>query len=211
MPVSPIIYAVLAVLISMNFSSAMGNQAKDEAPKVLLVYSSGEPTDWQNLLKNPTVLDAITNPTPIKRNVHKLALHIRDYLEKNGVSVRLARVEDFTKDDWAEIRSYDTVVFGTPSRFWNVSWEMKRFLEQIFIRIKLLSESGASGRTYAAFALAEILPSSVEALERMAKTISDSGGTLPPALRLSLALSMTDEEYNKRIDKFLASLVVLAR
>ena len=211
MLVSPIIYAVLAVFISMNFSSAMANQAKDEAPKVLLVYSSGEPTDWQNLLENPTVLDAITSPTPIKRNVHKLALHIRDYLEKNGVSVRLARVEDFTKDDWAEIRSYDIVIFGTPSRFWNVSWEMKRFLEQIFIRIKLLSESGASGRTYAAFALAEILPSSVEALERMAETISDSGGTLPPALRLSLALNMTDEEYNKRIDKFLATLVVLAR
>ena len=82
MPVSPIIYAVLAVFISMNFSSAMANQAKDEAPKVLLVYSSGEPTDWQNLLENPTVLDAITSPTPIKRNVHKLALHIRDYLEK---------------------------------------------------------------------------------------------------------------------------------
>ena len=211
MLVSPIIYAVLAVFISMNFSSAMANQAKDEAPKVLLVYSSGEPTDWQNLLENPTVLDAITSPTPIKRNVHKLALRIRDYLEKNGVSVRLARVEDFTKDDWAEIRSYDIVIFGTPSRFWNVSWEMKRFLEQIFIRIKLLSKSGASGRTYAAFALAEILPSSVEALKRMAETISDSGGTLPPALRLSLALNMTDEEYNKRIDKFLATLVVLAR
>ena len=211
MPVYRFVCAVAAVLISINFSSAMGNEAKDKAPKVLLVYSSGEPTDWQNLLKNPTVLDAITSPTPIKRNIHRVALHIQYYLEKNGISVRLARVEDFTKDDWAEIRSYDTVVFGTPSRFWNVSWEMKRFLEQIFIRIKLLSESRASGRTYAAFALAEILPSSEDALERMAETISDSGGTLPPALRLSLALSMTDEEYDKETDKFLAALVVLAR
>ncbi|MEA2063602.1 MAG: hypothetical protein U9P14_07900, partial [Gemmatimonadota bacterium] len=84
-----------------------------------------------------------------------------------------------------------------------------RFLEQIFLRIKMMSESRASGKIYAAFALAEIIPSSEDALEIISKTISDSGGKL--ALRLSLASSMTDEEYNEEIDKFLAALVVLAR
>ena len=65
MKVSRIVCALAAVLVSINLSLATENQAKDKDPKVLLVYSSGEPYKKMNEIKSPEELEAITAPTPV--------------------------------------------------------------------------------------------------------------------------------------------------
>ena len=191
------------------FSILLARESSETREEVLLVYSSGEPVVWSELKKNPGIYETITSPTPKKRNVFLIARHICENLKQKGIGVRLARAENFAKEDWKEVYSYQTIVLGTPARFWNLSWEMKRFLEDIFIRIYALTENRAKGKVIAAFALAEIMPSSEKALDGMSGTISDNRASL--ALRLSLSLNMSEEEYTEEIKKFCNSLAILAK
>lgn len=175
---------------------------------VLIVYSSGEVFETITDIKDPDRLDAITSPTPADLNTKIAAERIRDNLEREGLSVRLARVEDFGKDNWREVLAYDTIVIGSPGRFWTMSWETKRFFDLVFGRIYIL-ESRAKGKTFGLFATAEIEQSSATTIQAMETIIGDVNGSV--ALRLNLHHKMTAEQFDREIDKFTTGLSVLAK
>ena len=131
---TPVILLLL-VLSLLPFSQFFAKEKENKAG-VLLVFSSGEPfAKMGGGIKEPGDLDAVTSPTPVKMNTGIAARRIRDNLERQGINVRLARVEDFNKEDWREVNSYDMIIIGSPARFWTMSWETKRFLEMVFFRI----------------------------------------------------------------------------
>ncbi|MFH1069969.1 MAG: hypothetical protein V1794_10165 [Candidatus Glassbacteria bacterium] len=197
--------ALLLVLPSLSQA-----QAPQDAPKekVLLVYSSGEPFQTITDIKGPDALEAVTSPTPVDRNTRIAAQRIYDNLIAAGITVRLARVEDFGKDDWREVLSYDTIIVGTPARFWTMSWETKRFVDLIIGRIYVLPEK-AKGKQFALFATAEIENSSNTALENMAMWVNDLQGNL--VLKLNLNREQSQPEFDQAIDRFTTALAVLIK
>lgn len=214
MKVSRIVCALAAVLISINLSLATENQAKDKDPKVLLVYSSGEPYKKMNEIKSPEELEAITTPTPVDMNSRIASKRIRDNLRKQGIAVKLARVEDMA--DWREILKYETIVIGSAARYWNMTWETKRFFETLFFKIyfneghgKYRGKTKGKAKIFAIFSTAEIVPSAESTLATMESVISDCGGNI--ALRMVLHEKMSLEEAYSEIDKFSAALAILSR
>jgi len=201
--------AFLSVLL-LALPSGSRAQAPPDAPKekVLLVYSSGEPFQTITDIKDPDALEAITSPTPVDRNTRIAAQRIYDNLIAAGITVRLARVEDFGKDDWREVLSYDTIIVGTPARFWTMSWETKRFVDLIIGRIYVLPEK-AKGKQFALFATAEIENSSNSALENMAMWVNDIQGNL--VLKLNLNREQSQPEFDQAIDRFTTALAVLIK
>ena len=199
---------LLIAALSPALCSAFPDEAAPAREKVLLVYSSGEIFETITDIKDPAALDAITSPTPADRNTDIAAKRIRDNLVRDGLSVRLACVEEFGKEAWREVLAYDTIIIGSPARFWTMSWETKRFFDLVFGRIYIL-ENKAKGKTFGLFATAEIESSSATALQAMETIIGDVKGSV--ALRLNLHREMSQEQFDQEIDKFTASLSVLAR
>ncbi|MFH1070082.1 MAG: hypothetical protein V1794_10735 [Candidatus Glassbacteria bacterium] len=200
-----VLSALLLALPSLSQAQAPQNTPKE---KVLLVYSSGEPFQTITDIKDPDALEAITSPTPLDRNTRIAAQRIYDNLTAAGITVRLARVEDFGKDDWREVLSYDTIIVGTPARFWTMSWETKRFVDLIIGRIYVLPEK-AKGKQFALFATAEIENSSNTALENMAMWVNDLQGNL--VLKLNLNREQSQPEFDQAIDRFTTALAVLIK
>jgi len=205
---TPVILLML-LLSLLSYSQLFAKDKENNKARVLLVFSSGEPfAKMGGGIKGPGDLDAITSPTPVEKNTGIAARRIRASLERQGITVRLARVEDFSKEDWQEVHSYDTIIIGSPARFWTMSWETKRFLEMVFFRI-YFTEKRAEGKMFALFSTAEIIPSAKKAIEDMSGTISDNRGNL--ALKLPLSNDMSEEDFNSKIDEFSKALSILIR
>jgi flavodoxin len=200
-----IIYVIAAVLISINFSLVAEDNEKDKNLKVLLVYSSGDPFKEKSEIKSPDELDAISSPTPKIMNIHKAALRIRENLEAQGMAVRFAKVDEM--NDWREILNYEIVVIGSATRFWNMTWECKRFFDELFYRINRYPGK-ASGISFAFFTSTEIVPSGERALAAMKSVITDCQGTVAEPKMILLdkwPLIKAQEE----IDKFSQELADL--
>jgi multimeric flavodoxin WrbA len=120
----------------------------------------------------------------------------------------MARVEDFGKENWREVLSYDTIIVGTPARFWTMSWETKRFVDLVIGRIYVLPEK-AKGKQFALFATAEIESSGNTALENMSMWVNDIRGNL--VLKLNLNREQSQQEFDQAIDKFTDGLAVLIK
>jgi len=59
-------------------------------------------------------------------NTRRMAEMIAKGAEKSGVTVNVKRVEECTLDDLAEA---DGIVIGSPTYFSNVSWQVKRLID----------------------------------------------------------------------------------
>lgn len=200
-----ILSAVLLSLPARPMSQELKAASKE---KVLLVYSSGEPFQTITDIKDPDALEAISSPTPLDRNTKIAAQRIYDNLTAKGIPVRMARVEDFGKEAWREVLAYDTIIVGTPARFWTMSWETKRFVDLIVGRIYIMPEK-AKGKQFALFATAEIESSSNTALENMSMFVNDLNGNL--VLKCNLNREQSQEQFEAAIDKFTDGLAVLIK
>ena len=60
-------------------------------------------------------------------NTKKMAVKIAEVLESEGLAVDLKRVEDTAP---ADLLGYDCIVFGSPTYYGNMSWELKRLLDE---------------------------------------------------------------------------------
>lgn len=184
-----------------------GNQTADSLrPGVLLLYSSGQPLMTISEIKGPEQLEGITQPTPVEMNTRIAAGRITGNLEKQGVPVVMKPIQEVT--DWREVMQYKTIVIGSATRFWNVTWETKRFFDDLFLRI-YVREGKATGKLFAIFTTTEIEPSGECTLAAMESTITDCGGDI--GLRMILHREMTLEQARAEIDKFSTALAILAR
>ncbi|OGF97575.1 MAG: hypothetical protein A2Z86_08205 [Candidatus Glassbacteria bacterium GWA2_58_10] len=204
----PMILSLLLAAAALYASPAFaGDPAADSLrPGVLLLYSSGEPLMTISDIKGPEQLEGITQPTPVEMNTRIAAERIKVNLEKQGVAVVLKPVQEVT--DWREVMQYKTIVIGSATRFWNVTWETKRFFDDLFLRI-YVREGKAKGKLFAIFTTTEIEPSGERTLAAMESTITDCGGNI--GLRMILHRELSLEKARAEIDKFSTALAILAR
>lgn len=185
-------------------SSSEANEEREKSPDILLIFSSGTPyKDIRHF--GAGEIDAITMATPTKENCRTIAEKIGSLLRERKLIVRLIEATEVKHRN--EILAARLVVIGSPSHFGNVSWEIKKVLDEQFWKIYLLRER-LNKKRIAGFAMAEIKPSADRALKAIEIAVNDCRGRFGPT-----AIFLTDhssEEISQRIKKFadqLASLV----
>lgn len=85
-------------------------------------------------------VDAVTGPTPVKENCRSIAQKLASALRDKKLVVRVAKATEVKHRN--EILHPRVVVLGSPARFWNVSWEMKKLLDDQFGQIYVLGKRG---------------------------------------------------------------------
>lgn len=205
---------IFCVLLMFPFLAAAQQQEEEvEVPaavmkdSTLLVYSSGEPFMTITDIKDPGLLDAISSPTPKVRNTAQVAQMIYDHLVQEGAHVRMARAEDFSSGDWRNVITYRTIILGSPARHWNVSWEMKRFIDLIMGRIYIHPHRGENTQ-FALFTTAEIERSAEDCLTMMEKVVRDCRAAV--VAKLNTHHQQSEEEFQAAVDKFLNVIGILA-
>ncbi len=181
-----------------------------QSDSVLLVYSVGEPVEGFGVERvSGEALDAVSCPTPVEKNTGVAARGIYQGLTDKGVAVRLARPEDFTRADWRQLLRYKTIILGTPTRHSNMSWEMKRFVDQVVHQIYMQVPDRASGTQFALFATAASGGGPGEAMASMESFISHCKGTV--VRKLSLHSGQSQQEFDEAIGQFCSVITILAK
>lgn len=159
---------LLAALCPAAFS-------QERTPDVLIIYSSGTPEGTIS----ESGADAVTLPTPKGENIRTVSERLGALLRERGMSVRVAPADEVRTA--GEILDAGMVVFGSPSYFNNVSWEIKRCIDLQFSPIYSRKER-LGGKTVAAFCMAEIAPSAEATLAILRHTVLDCRGTFGPTM-----------------------------
>lgn len=204
-------FIVLVSAQSIGFVHANEEQAKP--PDVLLIYSSGTPLDYYSngplfeKIRNriPREVDAVTTATPLKENCRTIAEKLASALRDKKLVVRVAKAPEIKHRN--EILRARLVVIGTPSRFSNVSWELKKLFDEKFSQIGALEEKGLAKRRIAAFSMAEIEPSARAALKAIKAVVRDCNGRFGPTM--IFLIKDSKKEIRKRINKFVQQLWAL--
>ena len=173
--------------------SAAGVYGQEKPSRVLIIYSSGNPQGSISNLKT----DAVTLPTPKGMNVRVVAGKLSQSLQNRGLPVRMASASEITGPD--EIIESGMVIFGSPAYFNNVSWEIKKLIDEQFIRI-YSKEKRLNGLRIAAFSMAEVIPSAEATLSVIRNTVMDCQGVFGPSM--ALLAKQPEEEVNKQIESF---------
>lgn len=188
---SNIAAAVFLTLLISAATSVYG-QAGSTSKKVdvLIIYASGNvPTVGKE--------DAVTTPTPAKENVRTVSEKLEKALTAKKLTVRLASVtEKITPQD---ILASGIVVMGSPSCWSNVSWQMKKYIDEQFTPFYRME--GHMKKTKAgAFSMAEWEPSANRTVEVIRELITQNDGVFGPTM--TMLASTSPEEIGKRIGKF---------
>jgi hypothetical protein len=178
---------------------------------ILLIYSSGTPLEYytkKSLFRTirerqPKEVDAVTTATPAHENCRTISGKLGLRLREKGLKVRVANAKDIR--DRSEILSSGLVIIGTPSRFWNVSWEIKKLFDEQFSKIGALEEKQLNKLRVAGFSMAEIEPSAKAALKAIKATVNDCNGRFGPTT--FFLTKHSEKQINKRINKFAEKLL----
>jgi flavodoxin len=181
------------------FNVAKANERNLKPLDVLIIYSTG--TSFKTISDmNPQEVDAVTTATPEKENCKSIAEKLAAILSLKGLSVRVTEATKIKHRD--EVLKAKLIIIGTPGRFGNVSWEIKKLLDEEFGRIYILSKGdrGPIGLKIAAFSMAEIENSAQEALEAINKAVRECKGELVHTI--TFLTKHSREEIDQRIMKF---------
>lgn len=177
---------------------------------VLLVYSSGTPLEGFGVTTvSNEALDAITCPTPTENNTGIAARQIYEGLTEKGVAVRIARVEEFERKEWRQLLAYRTIIMGSPTRHSNMSWEFKRFVDEVFHQIYMQVPERAGGIQFALFSTAAHGGGPEETMNAMETFIRHCNGVV--VQRLNLNSGQTRREFDEAIRRFCDIMAILAK
>jgi hypothetical protein len=147
-----------------------GNHASDR--DVLIVYTSGIPS--KTISEIPVgEADAASGATPKAWNCRLAAETIGFAFHAKGYSVHVAHADSVRSAD--ELLDRGIVVFGMPARFWNVPWDMKRFIDVFLGRVYVSSKTEIQKIVFGGFAMAELAASGERALEAFGWALGDCG------------------------------------
>jgi hypothetical protein len=147
-------------------------------PDVLIVYDAG--AVYKTIAPETGVVVAGASSSAV--NCKTVAERLGAELEQRKLTVRLALVSDI--HDRRELMEPRLLVLGTPVRFSNVSWEIKKLFDEQFYRIFTTSRAEFARHQVAAFAMGEVEPAARAALDTMRAAVHDCGGTLGETLVL---------------------------
>lgn len=195
-------FAFLAYLLLGSSSEA--NEEREKSPDILLIFSSGTPyKDIRHF--GAGEIDAITMATPMKENCRSIAEKIGSLLRERKLNVTVMEATKIKHR--SEILSARLVVIGSPSHFGNVSWEIKKVLDEQFWKIYLLRK-GLNKKRIAGFAMAEIKPSAENTLRAIEMAVNDCRGRFgPTAIFLT---KHSTEEINQELKNFADQLASMA-
>lgn len=161
---------------------------------VLIVYSVGTPFKTISDV-TLTDLDAVTAPTPMTHNTGTIAVDLGEALVGRGLKVRVAEADRIQHP--REILRHRVMVLGTPTHFWNVDWNMKKFLDERMEPLYVGKSPVFRSMRVAGFSMAEIQPSADQALDKIGAVISDCGNTL--AVRMAFLAGDNEDQYSSKL------------
>jgi flavorubredoxin len=168
---------------------------------ILIIYSSGTPFKTISEVK-PKEIDTVTSPTPKLWNCKMIAERLTFVLRSKGFAVRLAEASEIKHYD--EIFRARLVVIGSPAYFSNVSWQIKRLLDQQFSKIYVIKKERLAKKRIAAFSMAEWDGSANAALKAIKEVVSDGKGLFGPTM--NFITNHHRKEMEKRINRFAKEL-----
>jgi hypothetical protein len=202
---------ILPVIVPAPKAFSKMNGEKGHSPDILIIYSSGTPLAYYSngpLFKKiremtPEGVDAVTTATPLKENCKTIAEKLAAALRERALVVRVAEAKDIAHRD--EILRARLIIIGSPSRFGNVSWELKKLFDEQFSQIGALEEKGLAGRRIAAFSMAEVEPSAKGTLRAIEAVAVDCNGRFGPTM--IFLIHHSKKTTHRRIDTFVQKLL----
>ena len=185
-------------------SSSEANEEREKSTDILLIFSSGTPyKDIRHF--GAGEIDAITMATPMKENCRTISEKIASLLR--GRQLNVSVIEATRIKHRNEILGARLVVIASPSHFGNVSWEIKKVLDEQFWKIYLLRKK-LNKKRIAGFAMAETKNSADGTLKAIERVVDDCRGEFgPTGIFLT---NYSTEEINQQIKTFADQLASLA-
>jgi flavodoxin len=189
---------LLSLLFAVFTMPCITASSQEKGPDVLIIYTSGIP---RGTISDPKA-DAVTLPTPKEVNVRTVAGKISESLQKNGLTVRAVHASEVKNHE--EILRSGMIILGSPSYFSNVSWELKKLIDEQFVRIYAMN-GRLNGKRVAAFSMAEVIPSSEATLTVLKNTVADCQGVFGPTM--AFLVKQPSEEVDTLIGTFVDELL----
>ena len=183
--------AALALILGAVLPAVGQAGSQTKRPDVLIIYATG------NVPPAGAKEDAVTTPTPAGENMKTLSEKLSAALTSKNLTVRQVSVsEKITPKDILVSR---IVIMGSPSYWSNVSWQMKKYIDEQFT--PFYSIKGRMNKTKAgAFSMAASEPSANRTIEVLKELIVENDGSFGPTM--VVAGKVTPEEVTKRIAAF---------
>lgn len=194
------IYSFAIVSVCLILSQVLSADAEERNLRsVLIVYTVGQPS-----AEFPGDLDAITTATPIVNNTQTIADDLARELESREILVKTINASEIKSHEI--IFDYTVLVLGTPVRYIHVSWEMKKFIDEIMWRIAHLASNQFQTKRVFAYAVAG--GSGTPALDFLQQIMSFLNNSLKARTQFlgSYTQKRVDEEIKLFADKIEAAL-----
>lgn len=195
----------LALMMREPDRYRMSRQAPTKDAEALIVYTVGTPFKTVTDM-TASEIDAVTNPTPMSYNTRVIASELGERLEARGLRVRVAEASDVTHED---VLRHRVLVLGSPTHYWNIDWQMKRFLDDRMTPIYVAHKESFRGWPVAGFTMAEIQPSADQALERIQRFLKDCGTDL--SVSQSFLTVDNEDQYSRSLERLADGIEALAK
>ncbi len=207
-------FAAILIALAITITALTGtpeqiaDSVEPAAPNkdVLIVYAVGVPYRTISELSAADV-DKVSGATPASYNTRAISSELASKLRARGFSVTLKTVEDVRSH--REIFEYRVLVAATPVRFWNMSWMMKKFFDEIFARIYVAEKACFRDWPVAGIVMAEISDSAEAALGTIRSVLQDCGTDL--SLSSYFLTNYSSVEREDEMDKLAEGIAKLVR
>jgi hypothetical protein len=199
--------SIMAFLCGLTYTGLAAGQAFGQAgnapsskPDVLIVYSSG------NKPVGGGQPDAVTEPTPGSENMKTITGKLAATLSSKKITVRVALAHEIKTSD--EIFASRVLVIGSPSYYWNVSWQIKKFFDERFH--EMASRKDHLGRHHvAAFTQAGGKDGAELTIKAIREAVVRWNGDFGPIM--SLLSANKPEEVKQAVDRFAGEIATLLK
>jgi len=196
---------LFAVCAAVLFAAAAVSGA---GPKktVIVIYSAGIESE-KSMSEEDSTIDGKTNATPKKAmNAKMAAYHLAKAFGTLGLAVSVKEALDIK--DPGEIMNKDCFVIISPTRFNNMSWEIKKLSDQVFHAI-YKKKGKLNGKPASIIATSEIVSSAKDCIGRIGNVIGQCDGKVEQTLILLNETAFSEAE--KQVSDFAAAFTASLR
>lgn len=196
---------ILSFTAIVFFASCSPKEAKPQTEyakipnSILIVYSSGTPSKTLSDMKADEI-EGVTGPTPTDMNVAIIAQNLSKKLADKNYTIRIAKSSEIAS--YKEILQYDMLIMGTPTYFWNIHWEMKKFMDECFEKIYVAHRDEFKKMKHITFAMSEYGKCAENANRQMEWGITDCSAKVDTSL--VFIAKQTMPQYDAQITQFAA-------
>lgn len=164
---------------------------------ILIVYTSGTPFKSLSDVKPEEYVDAVTGPTPKEMNVKMITYRLADKLKEKNYNVTVMRANEV--NNYKELMRYNMIIFGTPTYFWNMHYELKEMIDRHFEKIFVLERENFKKIKFMAYAMGEYDLCVIDAIAKIKSAVTDCSGKLDTSM--VFVFKKTIPEYDAQIKK----------